>query len=67
MSDIKKAITAAISQRGLTHRELAKKMKVTEGAVHHWAKSDRDLRMSTINKVAKALKLSTSDLVAMGE
>lgn len=67
MANIQKAIRAALDEKGLSQRDLAKKMKVTEGAVHHWAASDRDLRFGTIQKVAKALRMKASELVAKGE
>jgi ribosome-binding protein aMBF1 (putative translation factor) len=67
MANAQKAIKAALESRGMSQRDLAAKMKVTEGAVYHWAASDRDLRFSTITKVAKALKMKASVLVAMGE
>lgn len=67
MSDIKKALRVALAQRDMNQRELAAKMKVTEGAAHHWVATDRSMTMKTINRIAKALKMKTSELVALGE
>ena len=67
MTDIQKALRVAMAQRDMNQRELAKKMKVTEGAVHHWVATGRRMRIDTINKIAKALKLKTSELMELGE
>lgn len=67
MSNIQKALKFTLEERGMTQRDLANHMKVTEGAVHHWAASNRDLRLSTITKIAQALKLKASALIARGE
>ena len=67
MADIKKALRVALAKADMNHSDLARKMKVTEGAVHHWVVSDRSMRIDTINKIAKALKLKTSELVELGE
>lgn len=67
MADIKKALRVALAKADMNHSELARKMKVTEGAVHHWVVSDRSMRIDTINKIAKALRLKTSELMELGE
>jgi len=68
MSDIKKALRVALAERDMTQRALAKKLKVTEGAVNHWVSSDRSMTIKTINKIAKlGLKMKTSELMALGE
>jgi ribosome-binding protein aMBF1 (putative translation factor) len=67
MADIKKALRVALAQRDMSQRDLAKKLKVTEGAVHHWVSTERSMTLRTINVIAKALKLKTSELVALGE
>jgi len=67
MADIKRAIRVAMAQRDMSRRDLAKKMKVTEGAVHHWVGTDRSMTFRTIEGIAKALKMKTSELVALGE
>lgn len=67
MADIKKALRVALAQRDMTQGDLAKKLKVTEGAANHWVSGKRMLNLRTINKIAKALKLKSSELLALGE
>lgn len=50
-------------EKGLTQKDLAKKMKVTQGQISQWERSDT-LRMSTIDRIAEALGCDSTQLVS---
>lgn len=59
---IKKARVAA----GVTQQQLAKKLKVTQGAIFQYEQADT-LQVATVNKIAKALKVSLCELLECHE
>ena len=66
-TDIKKALRIALAQRDMAQVDLAKKMGVAQPTVNRWVSGDGDLQMATIEKIAEALDLKPSELMALGE
>lgn len=58
---VKKARTRA----GLTQQQLAKRMKVTQGAIFQFEQAT-DMQLSTVMKIAKCLKITPEELLFGG-
>ena len=67
MADIKKAIRVALAQRDMGQVDLARKLQVAQPTVNRWVSGEGDLQMATIEKIAEALDLKPSELMALGE
>lgn len=67
MSDIKKAIRVGLAQKNIQKQELAGRMGVTKGAVSGYMAGSGNLTIETVNKIAAALEMKTSEFVALGE
>lgn len=59
-------LVAARRERGLTQRQVADRMGVSQGAVSHFEAGDRDPRLSTIRRYALALGVPVHHRVAVG-
>lgn len=58
MSDTKyNRIKAVLAERGVSNRELAEKLGVTEGAVSTWCRNFKQPKIETLFEIAKVLKV----------
>jgi len=62
MQNIGKLVKEARTKAGLTQVQLAKKLKMTQGAVMQFEQSG-DMKISTLTRIAKALKLEVCELL----
>lgn len=62
MATIGEQIKQARKLAGLTQQQLAKKLKVTQGAIFQWEQAT-DMQLSTATKIAKAMKLTLCELL----
>lgn len=62
MENIGELIKQARKRAGLTQEKLAKRMKVTQGAIFQFEQST-DMQLSTVRKIAKALKITLCELL----
>lgn len=53
---------ALIQERGMTQKELAQKTNLTEGAISHYLKGDREPKGAILLNIANALGTSTDYL-----
>ncbi len=58
----KTRFAALIQTRGLTQRELADKTRLTEGAISHYLKGDREPKGAILLAIANALETTTDFL-----
>ena len=58
----KERFAALIQTRGLTQKELAQKTNLTEGAISHYLKGDREPKGAILLNIANALETSTDYL-----
>lgn len=58
----KERFAALIKERGLSQKELAQKTNLTEGAVSHYLKGDREPKGAILLSIANALETSTEYL-----
>ena len=65
--DIHKAVKTALWQRRLTQTGLARLMQVSPGCVHQWVAGSGSMHISTITRIAEAIGMKTSELIALGE
>lgn len=65
MATLGDRIKSLLSQKGMTQKELARKVGCTEAAVSHYVKGDRVPRSSVMTKIAVALG-TTSDYLTEG-
>lgn len=64
--EIGKKINEALKEKNMTQKELAEKAGVTEAAVSHYVKGDREPRSNTLGVIAAALGVTASFLLGMG-
>lgn len=58
MSDTKyNRIKAVLAERGMSNRELAEKLGVTEGAVSTWCRNFKQPKIETLFEIARVLKV----------
>jgi len=62
MKNIGELVKKARKRAGLTQQQLAKRMKVTQGAVYQFEQST-DMQLSTAEKIAKALKITLEEML----
>ena len=62
MKPIGELIKQARLAAGVTQQQLAKKLKITQGAVHQYERSDT-LQIATVVKIAKILKVELCELL----
>lgn len=65
--DIHKAVKTALWQRRLTQTGLARLMQVSPGCVHQWVAGTGSMHISTVTRIAEAIGMKTSELIALGE
>lgn len=58
-------INEGLKKAGMKPSELTAKMGMNQQNYQHWI--NRDIRLSTIDAIAKALGMTTSDLIKLGE
>ena len=58
----KERFAALIQERGMTQKELAQKTNLTEGAISHYLKGDREPKGAILLGIANALETSTDYL-----
>ncbi len=63
----KERFAALIKERGLSQKELAQKTNLTEGAVSHYLKGDREPKGAILLSIANALETSTDYLKGLSD
>lgn len=66
MKNIGERLSHLLKQNGMTQRELAKKVNVTEAAMSRYMQGTRVPRAETLSKMAKNLN-TTTDFILIGE
>ena len=66
MKNIGERLSHLLKQNGMTQRELAKKVNVTEAAMSRYMQGTRVPRAETLSKMAKNLN-TTTDFILTGE
>lgn len=56
-------IKAVLAEKGMSNKELAEKLGVTEGTVSTWARNFKQPRIETLFEIAKVLKIEACDLL----
>ena len=64
--DLSKSLRLAIASKGVKHKDLAKQLGTTSQQVSNWLKSGA-IKQSSLVSISKALELSVSEFVALGE
>lgn len=54
-------------EKGLTQKELANLLHVSQNAIHNWETGKREPKIETIERIAAALKVDYSQLIGMEE
>lgn len=57
-------IKAVLAEKGMSNKELAEKLGVTEGTVSTWARNFKQPRVETLFDIAKCLKVEPGDLLS---
>lgn len=57
-------IKAVLAEKGISNKELADKLGVTEGTVSTWARNFKQPRIETLFDVAKCLKVEAYELLS---
>lgn len=57
MSDIARKLKQLRIERGLTQYELAKKLNVTQNAIHNWETGKREINISMLEKISIILNV----------
>ena len=65
-TDFSERLESTLKEQGMTQKELADKAKITESAVSHYLKGDREPRGSTIGILAGILGVSAGFLLGAG-
>ena len=64
--DLKKSLRTAIFNKGIKHKDLADQLGTTTQQISNWLKSGK-MKQDSMVSVSKALDLSVSEFVALGE
>ncbi len=64
--DLSKSLRLAIAGKGVKHKDLAKQLGTTSQQISNWLKSGA-IKQSSLVAISKALDLSVSKFVALGE
>lgn len=59
-------IEEALKEKNMTQKQLAKEAGITEAAVSHYIKGDREPRSNTLGTIAAVLGVTASFLLGMG-
>lgn len=65
--NLKKAIKIALAQRDLNQKQLCKRAKINEGTLSKTLLNKTNPSVKTIEKIAKAMNMEYSELIALGE
>lgn len=65
--DIQKSIRLAMAHRNMNQRQLAQAAGITRTFVSYILTGKYQPSMSSLERIAKAVELSVSDLIALGE
>lgn len=57
-------LLAALSARGLTQADLAKRMDKTRSTIHAWCRDKTKPRLDTLTQIATALDTTVAELMA---
>ncbi len=64
--DLSKSLKVAIAMKGVKHKDLAEQLGTTSQQISNWLKSGA-IKQSSLIPISKALDLSVSKFVALGE
>ena len=56
-------IKIVLVEKGVSSKELAEKLHVTEGTVSSWCRNFKQPKMETLFEIARQLKVEVSDLL----
>lgn len=59
-------LETALKEKGMTQKELAQKANITESAVSHYVKGDREPRGGTVGAIAAVLGVTAGFLLGAG-
>lgn len=62
-NDIGSRIKDLLRLRGMTQKDLASRANITEAAVSHYIRGERQPRAITVSKIAEALSVSPADIL----
>jgi transcriptional regulator with XRE-family HTH domain len=60
----KLALNRILKARGISRREFARRMEVDRGTAYKYFRADYNPTLSTLNKIARAIKCRVRDLLA---
>lgn len=64
--DLSKSLKVAIAMKGVKHKDLANQLGTTSQQISNWLKSGA-IKQSSLLPISKALDLSVSEFIALGE
>lgn len=56
-------IKAALAEKGISNKELAENINVTEGTVSTWCRNFKQPKIETLFEIAKYLKIEAAELL----
>jgi putative transcriptional regulator len=56
-------IKAVLAEKGVSNKELAENLGVTEGTVSTWCRNFKQPKIETLFEIGKQLKVEASDLI----
>lgn len=65
-TDFGEKLETALKEKGMTQKELAQKAQITESAVSHYVKGDREPRGTTLGVIAGVLGVTAGFLLGAG-
>lgn len=57
-------IKAALAEKGISNKELAENINVTEGAVSTWCRNFKQPKIETLFEIARYLKVEAAELLS---
>ena len=64
--DLRKSLRVAIANKGVKHKDLARQLGTTTQQISNWLKSGK-MKQDSMASVSKALDVSVSEFIALGE
>lgn len=64
--NLSKSLKVAIAMKGIKHKDLAKELGTTSQQISNWLKSGA-IKQSSLPPISRALNLSVSEFIALGE